>query len=232
MISNLRRNDLKSFFVGSLLGDGGIAQYSKNTGKAYYIEGHSKKQEQYLKWKLAVISNSMNVTTVTNDVTMNVKGKTYQAVNGRSHASKYFGKLRKIFYAEERGGKKIIPIDFVRRHFNEMSLAILMLDDGHIAFGRDSKDHNPICAEVAICNFTRSEQEELIKIIEEKTGFKFKLRPLNKGKYQRLRLHGKNEIKRLIEIMRPYVTEDTKYKIDYSLRKAPKAREIADTHVV
>lgn len=232
MISSLRRNELKSFFVGNLLGDGGITQYTKSTGKAYYLEGHSKKQEQYLKWKLDVIAKSMNVKVVTNDVTMTVLGKQYQVVNGRTNSSKYFGKLRKLFYVEDRGGRKIVPIEFVRRHFNEMSLAILMLDDGYIQFNKKAKGNNPTAAEIAICSFTKSEQEELVKIIDEKTGIKFNLRPLRGNKYFRLRVTGKAVTQKLIEIMRPYVTDDTRYKIDYSLRKTRNVKEIADTQVV
>ncbi len=231
-ISNLRRNELKSFFVGCLLGDGCIAQFTRNTGKAHYFEGHSKKQEKYLQWKLDVIAESMNVATSIRDVTVTVKGKEYKVVHGRSTSSKYFGKLHQLFYGEEKKDKKRIPIEFVRRHFTELSLAILMLDDGYIQFNNKAKGNNPTSAEIAICGFTFEDQTELVKIIEEKTGIRFNLRKLNKGKYNRLRITGKEATQKLIEIMRPYITDDTLYKIDYSVRKIKSARETADTQVV
>jgi len=206
------KTELKSFFVGSLLGDGHIGEKNKNTGKAGYIESHSYKQKEYLEWKERLLVKNLNCETYIKDYVSTVKGKKYKTCYLVSKHSKYFGKLRSIWY---KNNTKILPVDFVRRHFNAMSLAIWFLDDGHIAF---SKNGSPLCMEIATYNFTLEEVKELCEIIYVNFGITVAPRPIRNGKYFRIRTYGKEKISSFIEIILPFIPKSMLYKVDYTLR--------------
>lgn len=208
----MRRNTLKSFFVGSLLGDGHVGEKNKNTGKAGYIESHSHKQREYLEWKEKLLLNNLNCDTYIKDYNSLVKGKTYKTCYLVSKHSKYFGKLRDLWY---KGNKKILPEEFVERHFDPLSLAIWFMDDGHIEFHHNG---SPKIFEMATYNFTLKEVAFLCYLIHKKFGIRCTPRPIRKGKYFRVRTYGKEGVLALIEIMRPFIHDSMEYKINFSLR--------------
>lgn len=226
MKSSLRRNELKSFFVGSILGDGSIHEVS-NSGKSGYIESHSEKQKEYAEWKIKVMEKHLPTLFKLHPYISTVKGKDYNVVVMVSSYNKYFAKLREIFYTDtKRGGKKHIPKDFCEKHFTALSLAVLFMDDGYIYYPKTSKKGTPHMVEMALCSFTEEDNNFLIDLLYKKFNLKFSMRKTKRGHIM-LRLYRKEYIAKFIELIKPYILPTLEYKITPWNLRANSVKEIA-----
>lgn len=109
------------FLIGSLMGDAGIAK----RGNSYRVRfAHSLKQKEYLKWKLEVMSNFVNMSIY--EWTNLTNGKEFGACSFTTLSSAEFKELYELFY---RNGVKIITKDILDR-LTPLSLAVWYMDDG------------------------------------------------------------------------------------------------------
>lgn len=123
--------------VGSLLGDGWMDASSALTAR--FNEGHSLKQEGYLRWKadelVPYVSNVIDVVK-----TDRVTGKQYPAKVLYTQSCTHLRPFYDLFY---KTGARVFPADLPQR-MNPLVLAVWFMDDGsllgnmpRITFGLD-----------------------------------------------------------------------------------------------
>lgn len=103
----------KCLIIGGMLGDGGISE------SGCYYEFHSKKQSEYLKFKQRCLN------PYSNNVIECEEGFQFKTV---SHPNiKVF---RTLFYKDNVPGK-LIPLDFIKKYWDDSILAYWFFDDGN-----------------------------------------------------------------------------------------------------
>lgn len=184
--------------IGTLLGDSSLKY-----GSAKYpclSFNHASSQRKYFFHKTKVFSY------LSNKVVYNPVKQTsaFGEIEVYSYTSKYLKsleELEKIFYVNR---KKIIPLEYLEKHFTERSLAYLFMDDGNI---------NGKTVNLNLQSFTEEEQRRFIKFLEEKFNLKFTLQK-NRNYF---RLYLKQEsVLNFINIVSPYVIKSMQYKIPMS----------------
>lgn len=140
----------RQILIGSMLGDGSIALHGRSVTPGYR-EGHSTKQEAYLRWKADELKR-MDPRIIPRS-TM-VGGKRYY---GWYMTTKTAPALHEFmaFYDDKR---KVIP-QFALDELAPLSLAVWAMDDGYLNLRGNSKSPTfGICSE----GFTLDEQSALI----------------------------------------------------------------------
>lgn len=195
-----------SLLLALALGDGHIST-NKNKTKACIVIRHSNHQIDYINWKykLDVDLWSKRPTSYKNIL----NNKKYYGHYLRSHLDYKILDIYNILYID--GHKK-----YTKQALNlldELGLAIWFMDKGHI----DSpKDENPM----GILNtYGRSPEGSEEKVVQqyflEKWNIKSSINK-NHGRY-RIRFNY-SEFCKLADIIRPYILDSMKYKIDTTMR--------------
>lgn len=129
-----RQRDL---LVGSLLGDGWMDATSAQAAR--FSEGHSLKQEGYLRWKADELAPYVS-KIIDVEKTDKQTGKKYPAMVLYTQSCTHLRPFYDLFY---KTGKRVFPADLHER-INPLVLAIWFLDDGsllgnmpRITFGLD-----------------------------------------------------------------------------------------------
>lgn len=154
---------LRSFVIGSMLGDGCIRQ-GKAAKNARLSFGHGLKQKKYLEWKVSFLKDlglaTGNITTVTARSDRYKKGYCVSYhMKSRSHPE--FSKYRELFYVNN---KKIIP-ELVW-NIDPFALAIWFMDDGYLWKRKDRTPTYRLCT----TSFSQSDIELLIDVLKKKFG--------------------------------------------------------------
>lgn len=105
----------KRWVIGSLLGDGGISR------DMFYYESHCIAQEEYLRRKAAIYK----------PYTSQVKPVEKDCIRLKTISHPSFRQFRENFYCDKLSGK-LIPVDFIWRHWGDEILAVWYFDDGSI----------------------------------------------------------------------------------------------------
>ena len=115
----------KQIVYGIILGDG----YLKKTGKrnARLRLEHSKKQKEYIFWKVEQFKNLFQGKPKYIERIHPKTKRKYEYWRHQSVSTPYFGKLRKIFYPQD---KKRIPKD-LKKYLSHRTLAVWYMDDGY-----------------------------------------------------------------------------------------------------
>lgn len=122
---------IKSFFIGSLLGDGSFAKKSENHN-TYCVFKHASDQYEYLAWKWELLEDNGFI---------NPKSKGIRKVNIKegscfpNYQNQYTFSTRSM---EELNQYKGMKCEEIVENFDEFSLAIWYLDDGSTC-GKTSK---------------------------------------------------------------------------------------------
>lgn len=129
----------KGLLIGSILGDGHIEKRS-NLKNAMFREEHSMKQVEWLKWKY----NKLKPFT-TADMWERDRGSTQIFPDGKggkayykidkvcsmiTGSHPYLTELHELFYVDRI---KVIPKDFIINNFSDISLSVLIGDDGNFS---------------------------------------------------------------------------------------------------
>jgi len=194
----------RSILIGMVLGDGYI--YCKDN-IARLRMNHSLKQYEYINHKAILLGEIFNIK----------KPKLIRTIsNGYPQVilvkeDKYFRILRKWIYKNniKTYSKKIL--DYLTPH----GIAIWWMDDGSLSMKmRDNKIH----AREGHLNIyiTKSQNEIISNWFFEKYNISF-VPVKNKGLY-RLRINTTN-LKRFLPIIKPYIIDSMKYKIDMQYYK-------------
>lgn len=158
----------KSLLLGSILGDGHLEKRS-HLKNALFREEHSVKQAEWLKWKHTNLKPFITSKLCIRDrgtkqfMPDGKGGKKLYNINKVCSISTgvhpYLTILHNLFYKE---GKKVIPETFMDDNFNDISLLVLIGDDGYY---NKNRDYVVICTE----NFNYYEhiilQKSITKIV-------------------------------------------------------------------
>ncbi|MBI2653129.1 hypothetical protein HYX00_06695 [Candidatus Woesearchaeota archaeon] len=181
--------------IGSLLGDASIRQRERNSCFRFT---HSIKQKEYAQWK-ANILKEFEVSEF-REVQRKVNNKYSNFIDFATKTHPVFNYYRELFY---KNNSKIVDKASLE-HLNPRSLAVWVCDDGSFSKKQEY---------IILC--TNSFNIEEHKIMKEFFNKKFGLDPtigFRDKKYYYLRF-SKNDSKKLIEIIRPWIPDCMKYKI-------------------
>lgn len=175
----------KSVLVGTILGDSHIT--GKNSSTSYLNFAHCIAQKEYFDFKVSVLDSL--------DFSYNKRYSYIDKRTGRmidrficnSRCCEELKELRKIFYPE---GKKIIPLEYLKENFDEVSLAYLYMDDG------SSYKYNTI---ISLQAFTKEDLEAFIDLLKRKFDLDFTIQ-----KKLSIRIKQK-DVKKFKNLIRPEV---------------------------
>ena len=116
----------KSILIGTILGDG----YLQKTGKenARLRLEHGFRQKEYLLWKITELKNLFQGKPKYLKRVHPISQRIYQYFRHQSQSTPYLGKLRKIFYKDN---KKNIPENIEKFLYSTLALAVWYMDDGY-----------------------------------------------------------------------------------------------------
>lgn len=199
---------MKEQLIAALaLGDGSLVDSSKNLTKL--VIRHSTHQEDYCNWKYNL---DTKFWTKEPRYYLNYnEGKQYSGVEIRTHGLVKLKELKKILYPT---GKKEYTREYLEI-LDAQGLAIWLMDDGGI--------DNPINKKpMGILNtygHSPEAKEELIiqQYFKEKWNIDSAINKSH-GRY-RVRFNNANYAK-LVEIVKPYILDSLKYKIDLNIRQS------------
>jgi len=188
-------NEEHEIMLGTLLGDASIRQRNKNSCLRI---SHSLKQRDYLisikdkfaDFEIAEFSQKIRI----------INNRKVEMIHFSTKTHPIFNYYRKLFY---QNGRKIITKEILDQ-LTARSLAYWICDDGSFCKKQEY---------FIICTNTFSLEEH--KLIKQFFIEKFKLNPtigFRDGKYYYLRFK-KEDSKRLIEIIKPFIPQSMKYKI-------------------
>jgi hypothetical protein len=181
--------------IGSLLGDASIRQRKKNSCFRFT---HSLKQKTYAEFKNKILLN-FNISEF-REVKRKIGAYVIQAMDFSTKTHPMFNYYRNLFY---KNGIKIVSKEILDQ-LNPRSLAFWICDDGSY----DNKQ-----GYIVICSnaYTFEEHQLMKKFFKEKFGLDPTI-GFRDGKYYFLRFK-QEDSKKLIEIIKPYITQSMKYKI-------------------
>jgi len=224
MSSKKTSSELDGMIYGILLGDGHIRKPSK-AGTCNFILHHSKKQEEYLFYKISLIEEISHVKfNYWNKSIVNKKnGKTYYSIYAQTNFLNYFKKLRDIFYCPVTN-KKIL----YKNHLNKLTplgLALWWMDDGCLYINRGKNNKIERRAFLATQNYNSLENDLIVEYFLQTLNIKVtkRLHPTTKQFYINFPIP---EFKKFIQIIKDYVIPSMEYKInlkeELNLKKGPK----------
>lgn len=119
----------EALLCGKLLGDGYLSGDKEQSRLQFR---HSIKDQSYVYDQLHLFSRFLQFGK-SNPYTYvyfdKRTGRTYTTLVCQSYQDERLTRLRKIWYSQNR---KIVPVNYLYRHFNELSLAIWYQDDGSL----------------------------------------------------------------------------------------------------
>lgn len=182
----------KAILVGTLLGDGNLAQRGRDF--RLFVK-HAASQFALARWKREKFENITNMKL--NFFKQKVKGKIYGFYQFVTLTHPEFSKYRKIFY---RNGKKIVPIKIDNILTNPLSLTVWIMDDsGREHAGMTLQTHN----------FSRREVRNLQRCLKKNFKISTILRR-NKKKYTIY--FPKSQIEHLYNLVKKHLLPEYKYK--------------------
>lgn len=137
-------NEVFQIVTGSLLGDGSV-YLRKRCKNAQFVETHSLKQADYLKWKADIFTPHFGGSRLSYN-----KKRDFEEIHLFTHVHPLLTELRKMWYPN---GKKVIPEQELQK-LDELGLAVWYQDDG-------TCNYRSRCCELAIHSF--KEQEIIIQ---------------------------------------------------------------------
>ena len=197
--------EMDSIIVGTLIGDAWIGYVYKGCRYPKYECSHCEKQKDYIFTiyeKLKPIMTS-SITEYPEKETI-IGGKKTFASKRYSIGSRNCECLvpyRKAFYPE---GKKVIPVEFIKDKFTDVSLAYWFMDDG-------GKDRNSNSYILNTQGYSLENLQEFTKFLKEKFGLLFTIKK-DRSLYLR---HCCN--KTFTNLISKYITQDLQYKLLSSL---------------
>ena len=190
----------EEILIGTLLGDSTLGYTHSKCRYPKLTYSHSKKQELYALTKfqkLRIIMSSIKTRQYkTEAIICGKKCRVQPIVFAIGRNCKCLVKYRNLFYNKE--GKKIIPIEYLKEHFTEQSLAYLYMDDGC----KNQKSYN-----LNLQGFSKQELLDFALLLNKKFNLEFIVK---KDKTLYLRY---NSIDKFEFLIKPYITEDMQYKI-------------------
>ena len=184
----------KSALIGMILGD---AYLSKEGIGSLINFAHQIPQQEYALHKIEILKPIETSSLLYPEYFDKRTGKTYKRIAYTSKTYIELKEFRNIFYPIK---KKIIPMEYIKNNFNEISLAYMYMDDGNKA------DYS---ITIATCGFEKENIKEFIDFLK----FAFNLDCTILGNNS-IRIRQKS-VKRFFDLTSKYINEVEcmKYKV-------------------
>lgn len=188
----------RCLIIGGLLGDGGVDSSPR------YYEGHSLKQEKYLRGKMRILDPYTSSFYATDGG----KGCRMCTV---THP--VFGEFRSAFYEDGVDGK-MIPLEFIKDNWDDRILGYWFLDDGH---------YDDEGREMSIANFCpdKGQLERFADWLEGRYGWGFSV----SGTGHTVTV-SKSHYREFFELVIEVATPDMYYKIPEDFLSADRVSEV------
>jgi hypothetical protein len=184
-------NKLEQILIGSTLGDGNIELDLKcKARQARFRLGHCFKQQQYMEYKMSLFGTLWNGKTTIGKLGVSARSKSHPLITYYYHK----------FYDT---GKKIVPKDLLYK-LDSFGLAILYMDDGYY-----DKSTNAIT--IALCGFTREDQNLFQQFLLDKFGIESTLQVCN---VIQTKIYIKSKSRSLFfKLVKPHIHKTMLYKL-------------------
>lgn len=152
-----------SIMIGVILGDGHLR---KRRGKRTYPQvmlEQSDKHREYIYWLKDQLSDWVVNKSITTNRKFNKKSNKYY--HSLSFQTVCHPAFEELYYGFYKNGKKVINRFLVEKYFNNLSLAIWVMDDGTLS-GKCRRNA------IATNDFSKDEVNWLRKFLEKKFGLK------------------------------------------------------------
>lgn len=159
-------NEELEIIVGTLLGDATIRYVHKDCKYPNLTFSHSIAQEEYFNWLTDKLNNLKASTGKYQSNYVRTNGEIAERLVFTGSNMLCLKNIHEIFYVN---GKKIIPIDYIKDIFTEVSLYCLFMDDGSYDKRTNSYIINTQC-------FSKDNLEEFVKLLYNKFGLEFNIK--------------------------------------------------------
>ncbi|WP_338449514.1 endonuclease [Niallia oryzisoli] len=192
-MNSVEEKDFLSYICGKLLGDGCITLQPRRKPRFQFIHTASdydwcnfcyKKLQPFLPLSPPSYRKVQDIRTL--------KGYTERYMV-QSKTANIITYLESIWYSSR---KKIIPFDFLKSYFNEKALAWWYLDDGHLKVDNGT----PRKIILSTDNFTKLENQQLIKLLVKRFSLCFSLDGQN-----RLVIYDQPQIYYFYRLVEPFI---------------------------
>jgi hypothetical protein len=212
----------KEIILGTLLGDSGIIESSHTKGYVKMCQGRD--QFQYLIWKMKALKSlvgTFGISYQNKDKRDAWKSKLRIHVWSLSQA--YLHHLYNDFYSN---GVKIVRLNVLRR-LTPLSLAVWYMDDGSIVYQKDTI----YGCRLYTNGFSIEENQVIVDYMKESWGIIFNV--LRDSRSDTYFLNARKvEAEKFLALVRPYIHESMKYKIDPFHYSAKHSVELPDEEIV
>ena len=210
-IIKIEGSDLEQILLGSLLGDGSL-EFTGRCKSPMYYEGHSLKQEDYLKWKWNYFK-IFGGHVVSRNVFNKYRNRTYSRIEMYTNSNPTFDYYYRLFYP---GGMKKISEEILDK-LKPLALAIWHCDDGHLDL---------LKGEIILGTYTTYEENLLVqRWFKKEFGLECKIRKRRNNRY--VIVFNPENSKKFIALIKDHVPKCMDYKINYDekvIRKKQKLR--------
>lgn len=152
--------------VGTLLGDSTVRYVHNQCKYPNLTFTHGLNQEEYFNWLSNKLSNLKSSTGRYDSKYIRTNGEVAERLVFTGSNMLCLKEIQEIFYIE---GKKIIPINYIKDIFSEVSLYCLFMDDGSYDISSNSYIINTQC-------FSKENLEEFVKLLYDKFGLEFNIK--------------------------------------------------------
>lgn len=155
--------------IGTLLGDSSVRYVYSGCKYPNLTFSHCPEQQEYFDWKTNKLKNLLSSTGNYENNYLKLDGNYNRRLRFTGSNMKCLVEIRNQFYPE---GTKVIPIEFIKDKFSELSLYCMYMDDGSYDKTRNSYIINTQC-------FSKENLEEFTKLMLDKFGLKFTIKSDN-----------------------------------------------------
>lgn len=156
--------------IGTILGDSTVRYVHNQCKYPNLTFTHGLNQEEYFNWLSSKLSNLKSSTGEYNSKYVRTTGEIAKRLVYTGSNMLCLKEIRDVFYTED--GKKIIPIEYIKNIFSELSLYCLFMDDGSYDIRTNSYIINTQC-------FSRENLEDFMELLRNKFGLDFNIKSDN-----------------------------------------------------
>lgn len=209
-LKKLRSSELDGAIFGTLLGDASLNKTSLG-GNYNLTFSHSPKQKEYLEFKKNIFSQLSDVEFKYKEIAYFNRQiqKVYKTCYYYTNYRKYFTKLAKIFYNENR--VKIVTKRILEK-LTPFGIALWWMDDGSYVVNEKYYIRKGV---LATCSFTEEENKLILDYFKNTWKIEGKLTystNSSKKKYYTITFCGEN-LNKLVQLIDTFVIPSMQYKV-------------------
>jgi len=220
MSQSKTRKEIQGAIIGMVMGDASLYRNRLRNGDAsgrHKISiAHSVKQRQYLEHKTGVIQPMFEYPLEVKLSTSKARkgGREYPVVRMQTRVHPRLTQIAKKIYEHDDRGQVVQKriTDWVLDNLTPEGLAYWWMDDGHLQIDK-RPNHGGGWGVWGLYGFPKDDVEKLQEWVGDMYGCQLNLRQHVKGGYFLKR--GVSELRKMLDPIKEYSTQDMRYKFDY-----------------